>query len=112
MFMIIATGLYMGRYKLRMGGGKLYVHIPVKLVEELKSRKVRVTAVVNALGCSNMILHNSLLSFTATLVETGGTYRLNIPSRYASLKEVLDCAVLDIWVAPYAERPAKRGGPG
>jgi len=110
--MIIATGLYMGRYKLRMGGGKLYVHIPVKLVEELKSRKVRVTAVVNALGCSNMILHNSLLSFTATLVETGGTYRLNVPSRYASLKEVLDCAVLDIWVAPYAERPAKRGGPG
>jgi hypothetical protein len=109
--MIIATGLYVGRYKLRTGGGKVYVHIPVKLVEELRSRKVRVTAVVNALGCSDVLLHNSLLSFTATLVAVGGTYRLNIPSRYASLKEVLDCAVLDIWVAPYAERPVRRGEP-
>jgi hypothetical protein len=107
--MIVTSGLYVGRYKLRTGGGKLYVHVPVRLVEELKSRKVRVVAVVSALGCNNMLLHNSLLSFTATLVEVGGTYRLTIPSRYASLKEIAECAVLDVWLSPIAERPARRG---
>jgi hypothetical protein len=105
--MLIAAGYYAGRYRLRTGGGKTYVHIPVELVEELKSRKVRVTAVVSALGCNNVLLHSSLLSFTATLVEVGGTYRLNIPSRYASLKEIADCGVIDVWLSPIAERPAR-----
>ena len=108
MVILAVTGLFLGRYRLRTGGGRVYVHIPVKLVEEI-NRRVRVTAVINALACNNRILHGSLVSFSATLVEAGGTYRLYIPSRYASaLKEVVDCAELDVWVANLG-RPSRRG---
>jgi len=108
--MLIAAGFYAGRYKLRTGGGKTYVHIPAKLVEELGNRRVRVVTVINALACTNRILHGSLIAFTATLVEVGGTYRLSIPSRYTSaLRDVIDCVELDMWVAPLAGWPARRG---
>jgi hypothetical protein len=108
--MIVTTGLYVGRYKLRTGGGKVYIHIPIKLVGELASRKVRVVAIINALACNNRVLHGSLIAFTATLVEVGGTYRLGIPSRYASaLRDVIDCVEIDVWVTPIVGRPARRG---
>ncbi len=108
--MIVTSGLYAGRYRLRMGGGKLYVHIPAKLVEELGGRKVRVVAIINALACNDRILHGSLIAFTATLVAVGGTYRLTVPSRYASaLRDVIDCVEIDVWVAPIIGRPARRG---
>ena len=108
--MIVTSGPYAGRYKLRMGGGKLYAHIPAKLVEELGGRKVRVVAIINALACNDRILHGSLIAFTATLVAVGGTYRLTVPSRYASaLRDVIDCVEIDVWVAPIIGRPARRG---
>jgi hypothetical protein len=106
--MLFVTGLYMGRYKLRTGSGRTYIHIPVKLAGEINNRKVKVVAVINTLGCDDRRLHGSLISFTATLVEVGGTYRLHIPSRYASaLKEVIGCVELDLWITPLAG--ARRG---
>ncbi len=101
--MAVISGVYAGRHELRSGGGRLYVHIPAKLVRELEGRRVRVVAVVNAERCPDKHLHNSILQFRATLVEVGGTYRLNIPSYYArGMAGLANCATLDVWLAPTA----------
>jgi hypothetical protein len=104
--MVVISGVYAGRHDVRSGGGRLYVHIPAKLVGELEGRRVRVVAVVNAERCIDRRLHNSILQFRATLVEAGGTYRLNIPSYYArGMAGLANCATLDVWLTPMARQP-------
>lgn len=98
---IALEGLYVGEHAIRMGGGRAYVHIPKKAVEGFTSRKVKVMAKVNASGCADRSAHGSMLSFPATLVEAGGTYRLNLPSYYLSLaSKIADCGSLEVWLAP------------
>jgi hypothetical protein len=101
MVLIIVSGFYAGRHNMRISGNRMYVHIPAEIVRELSSRRVRVTAVVNAGACNDRRLHNSIISFTATLVKVGATFRLNIPSHYVpALATLVNCATLDIWLAP------------
>jgi hypothetical protein len=101
MALIIVSGFYAGRHNLRMSGNRMYVHIPAEIVKELSSRRVKVTAVVNAEECSDRRLHNSIIPFIATLVKVGATFRLNIPSHYVpALAKLVNCATLDIWLAP------------
>jgi hypothetical protein len=98
---IALEGLYVGEHELRIGGGRAYVHIPRKAVGGFTSRKVKVTARVNASRCEDRSAHGSLLIFPATLVEMGGTYRLNLPSYYYSLaSKIAGCGSLEIWLAP------------
>jgi hypothetical protein len=98
---IALEGLYVGEHEVRMGGGRAYIHIPKKAVEEFTNRKVKVIAKVNASRCEDKSVHGSILSFPATLVEAGGTYRLNLPSYYLSLaSKIADCGSLEIWLAP------------
>jgi hypothetical protein len=100
MALIIISGFYAGRHRLRMSGGRLYLHIPAEVVRELNSRRVRVTAIVNAEECSDRRLHGSIIPFVATLVKVGTTFRLNIPSHYApALAGIANCSTLDVWLA-------------
>jgi hypothetical protein len=98
---IALEGLYVGEHAVRMGGGRAYVHIPKKAVEGFTSRRVKAIARVNATKCADKSVHGSMLSFPATLVEAGGTYRLNLPSYYLSLaSKIADCGSLELWLAP------------
>jgi hypothetical protein len=99
--MYAVVGLYVGEHLVRISKGRAYVHIPKKAVEGFTSRKVKVLARVNADRCEDSSVHGSLLSFPATLVEAGGTYRLNLPSYYLSLaSKIADCGSLELWLAP------------
>jgi hypothetical protein len=98
---VVISGFYAGRRRLRMSGGRLYLHIPADVVGELSNRRVRVTAIVNAEGCSDRRLHGSIVPFVATLVKVGASFRLNIPSHYApALAGIANCSTLDVWLAP------------
>jgi hypothetical protein len=98
---IVSGGLYVGEHLIRIGGGRAYIHIPVKAVEEFRSRKVKVTARVNASRCEDRSIHGSILSFPATLVNAGGTYRINLPSYYFTLaSKIAHCGGLEVWLAP------------
>jgi hypothetical protein len=101
MAMFVITGLYVGRRRLRAGGGRVYLHVPSEIVGGLGDRRVRVTAIVNAEECSSKVLNGSVIHFVATLVRIGTTYRINVPSSYApALAEVVNCSTLDVWLAP------------
>ncbi len=94
-------GLYVGEHLVRISRGRAYVHIPKKAVEGFTSRKVKVLARVNANRCEDRSVHGSMLSFPATLVEAGGTYRLNLPAYYLSLaSKIADCGSLELWLVP------------
>jgi hypothetical protein len=99
--MFVITGVYAGRRRLRASGGRLYLHIPRDLVEVLGDRRVRVTAIVNAEECASKRLNGSIIQFAATLVRIGATYRVYVPSKYASeLAEIVGCSTLDVWLVP------------
>ncbi len=101
MTLVLSGGLYVGEHAIRVAGGRAYVHIPKKAVEGFMSRRVKAIARVNATKCADRSVHGSMLSFSATLVEAGGTYRLNLPSYYLSLaSKIADCGSLEIWLAP------------
>jgi hypothetical protein len=99
---IIVSGvLHAGEHEVRLSQGRAYIHIPVKTVEGLTSRRVRVLARVNAERCEERNLHGLLLSFTATLVKAGGTYRINIPSYYFTLaSKIANCGRLEVLLIP------------
>jgi hypothetical protein len=94
-------GLYVGEHLVRISRGRAYVHIPKKAVEGFTSRKVKVLARVNANRCEDRNIHGSILSFPATLVNAGGTYRVNLPSYYYTLAlKIASCGSLEVWLAP------------
>jgi hypothetical protein len=98
---IVSGGLHVGEHEVRLSQGRAYIHIPVKTVEGLTSRRVRVLARVNAERCEERGLHGLLLSFTATLVKAGGTYRINIPSYYFTLaSKIANCGRLEVLLIP------------
>jgi hypothetical protein len=93
--------LYVGGYRVRVGGGSYYVHIPVKLASQLGYRRVRVVMRVDARSCPEQDAHGVTLAFPATLTRVGSTYRLRIPSKYHHLMgRILDCGVVDVWLEP------------
>jgi hypothetical protein len=99
--LIISGGVYAGRCVVRTGGGRTYVHVPTEVIKELRSNKVKVIAVVNSEKCVDKVLHGSVITFIASLVKVGATYRVNIPSRYAPMiSKLADCGSLDVWLAP------------
>jgi ribosomal protein L14E/L6E/L27E len=102
--LFVISGVYAGRCVIRTGGGRTYVHVPADVIKELRSRKVRVTAIVNAEKCVDKVLHSSVITFVASLVKVGTTYRVNIPARYATMiSRLAGCGSLDLWLAPVAE---------
>jgi ribosomal protein L14E/L6E/L27E len=104
MVLFIISGVYAGRCVIRTGGGRTYVHVPADVIKELRTRKVRVTAIVNAEKCVDKVLHSSVITFVASLVKVGVTYRVNIPSRYAAMiAKLAGCGSLDLWLAPVTE---------
>jgi hypothetical protein len=101
MTLILSGGLYVGEHGVRVARGRAYFHIPVKAVEGFRGRKVRVVARVNADKCDDKNIHGSILSFPATLVNAGGTYRVNLPSYYLSLaSKIVNCGNLQVWLEP------------
>jgi hypothetical protein len=101
MAIILSGGLYVGEHEVRVAGGRAYLHIPVKAVEGFRSRRVKVVARVNADKCDDKSIHGSILSFPATLVNAGGTYRVNLPSYYLSLaSKITNCGSLEVWLEP------------
>jgi hypothetical protein len=102
--LVIALRIYAGRYRLRSSHDVFYFHIPLKIVEGLGSRRVRVTAMINAEGCSNKIYNGSTIVFRATLIYIGGTIRIRIPRRYSELCKIIkDCGSIDVWLEPIPE---------
>jgi hypothetical protein len=98
---IISGGLHVGEHEVRLSQGRAYVHIPAKTVEGLTSRRVKVLARVNAERCEERGLHGLLLSFTATLIKAGGTYRINLPSYYYTLaSKIAKCGRLEVLLVP------------
>jgi len=97
----LVSAIYAGRHEIRSSSGRLYIHLPVKTVAGLISKRVRVVAVVNAENCEDKTLNGSMIMFNANLVRVGGTFRVNIPSYYASqMSLVSDCGKLDVWIVP------------
>jgi hypothetical protein len=104
----IEVGLYLkfyvGRYRLRSSGGVFYFHIPVKIAENVGTRRARVTAVVNAGECGDKTYNGSTIVFRATLIYIGGTIRIRIPRRYSELcRSIKDCGSIDVWLEPIPE---------
>jgi hypothetical protein len=98
---MLALGLYMGEYALRNSGGAFYVYVPVKLAEQLKTRKVRVVARVDARSCEDPSVHGAILAFPATLTRVGSSYRIRLPSRYGKLAErIHKCGSVELWLEP------------
>jgi hypothetical protein len=96
---IVSGGLYVGEHAVRLSKGRAYIHIPIKSVEGLISRRVKILARVNASKCEDKTVHGSILSFSATLVNAGGTYRVNLPSYYLSLaSKIMNCGSLEVWL--------------
>jgi len=101
MMPVASSMIYVGRHQVRIGGGRSYVHIPLKTAGGLLSKKVRVVALVNADKCEDKSFHSSIIMFSATLVRVGETYRINLPSYYAELaSRISNCGSLDIWLMP------------
>jgi hypothetical protein len=65
--------IYAGRYRLRHSSGIFYFHIPVKIAENLVSRRARVTAMINVDGCNDKKYSGSVIVFRAILIYIGGT---------------------------------------
>jgi hypothetical protein len=102
--LFVISGVYAGRCVVRASGGRVYVHVPAEIVKELRSKRARVAAIVNSENCVDKILHRSVVTFVASLVKVGVTYRINVPSRYASMiSRLAGCGYLDIWLAPHTE---------
>jgi hypothetical protein len=100
----VISGVYAGRCTVRASGGRVYVHVPAEIVKELRSKRARVVAIINSENCVDKILHRSVVTFVASLVKVGITYRVNIPSRYATMiAKLADCGSLDLWLAPLTE---------
>jgi ribosomal protein L14E/L6E/L27E len=100
--LFVISGVYAGRFVVRTGGGRTYVHVPADVIKELRSRRVRVTAIVNAEKCVDRVLHGSVITFVVSPVRVGTTYRVNIPVRYAQMiSNLADCGSLDLWLAPH-----------
>jgi len=104
MALFAISGVYAGRCAVRASGGRVYVHVPAEIIKELRSKRARVVAIINSEDCVDKILHGSVITFVASLVKVGTTYRVNIPSRYATLiSRLAGCGSLDLWLAPHIE---------
>jgi hypothetical protein len=98
---VAMEGWYVGEHGIRVSGKRAYIHVPKKAVEGFKSRKVKVLARVNASKCEDRSAHGSILGFPATLINAGGTYRINLPSYYYTLvSKIVNCGSLEVWLAP------------
>jgi hypothetical protein len=97
----LASSIYVGRHAIRHGGGRLYLHLPIKSLGGLVSKRVKVVAQINTENCVDKTLNGSLIMFITNLVGVGGTYRVNIPSYYVPMmSKIADCGELDVWVIP------------
>jgi hypothetical protein len=111
--MLVGQKLYGGRYQLRSSHGLFYFHVPLKIVESFGTRRVRVTAMVNADTCNDKKYNGSVFVFRAMLIYVGGTIRIRIPSRYADLcRSIMDCGSIDVWLEPLPETIWGRRGRG
>jgi len=109
--MLVGQRIYAGRYELRSSHDLFYFHIPVKIAENLGSRMVRATAMVNADGCSDKKYSGSVIVFRATLIYIGGTIRIRIPKRFSDLcRSIKDCGSIDVWLEPIPEIWSRRKG--
>jgi hypothetical protein len=98
---MLALGLYIGEYTLRSSGGAFYVYVPVKLAAQLKTRKARVVARVDARDCQDSSIHGVILAFPATLTKVGSSYRIRLPNRYRRLAErIHKCGSVELWLEP------------
>jgi hypothetical protein len=104
MGIVLNTRIYAGRYRLRYSSGVFYFHIPIKIAENLGTRRVRVTAMANAGDCNDKTYHGSVIVFRATLIYIGGTIRIRIPKKYSNLcRSIRDCGSIDVWLEPIPE---------
>ena len=104
---------YVGRYRLRSSQNLFYFHIPVKIAENVGTRRARVTAVINAGECGDKTYNGSTIVFRATLIYIGGTIRIRIPRRYSELCKIIkDCGSIDVWLEPLPETIWGRRGRG
>jgi hypothetical protein len=98
---VLALGLYMGSYEICSSGGSYYIYVPIKLASQLKTRKVRVVARVDARGCEDSSVHGAILAFPATLTKVGSSYRIRLPNRYSKLAErIHKCGSVELWLEP------------
>lgn len=98
---MLALGLYMGSYEICSSRGSHYIYVPVKLASQLKTRKVRVVARVDARNCEDMSIHGAVLAFPATLTKVGSSYRIRLPNRYSKLAErIHKCGSVELWLEP------------
>ena len=96
--------IYAGRYRLRYSSGVFYFHIPIKIAENLGSRRARVTAMINADDCNDKKYSGSVIVFRATLIYVGGTIRIRVPKKYSDLcRSIKDCGSIDVWLEPIPE---------
>jgi hypothetical protein len=110
---MLVSKMYAGKYQMRSSNDVFYFHIPLKIAENLGSRRARVTAMVNADGCDNKIYHGSIIVFRATMIYIGGTIRIRIPKRYADLcRSIKECGSIDVWLEPIPETMWNRRGRG
>jgi hypothetical protein len=80
-------------------GGSYYIYVPIKLASQLKTRKERVVARVDARGCEDSSVHGVILAFPATLTKVGSSYRIRLPSRYNKLAErIRKCGSVELWL--------------
>jgi hypothetical protein len=105
--------IYAGRYRVRTSSNVFYFHIPIKIAENLGSRRARVTAMINADDCNDKKYSGSVIVFRATLIYIGGTIRIRIPRRYSELcKSIKECGSIDVWLEPLPEIIWNRRGRG
>jgi hypothetical protein len=91
---------YIGSYQLRASSGRYYIHVPAKLVSRFAHRRVNVLVQVDAPNCPD--IHGVRAMYPSMLVKTGGTFRINIPTKFTRLAlRVQECGGhLDVWISP------------
>jgi hypothetical protein len=100
--------VYAGVVKLRSSSGRLYIHLPPRVVEAIGAKHVVLRAVIEPVeGCEPRVRWPlGDLVFKATLVRVNGTYRVNVPQKISkALAGLGECVVLHIFVTPYAVKP-------
>jgi len=98
---VLALGLYIGSYRISCSKGTFYIYVPVRLASQLKTRKVRVVARVDARDCEDSSVHGTIMAFPATLTNVGSSYRIRLPNRYRRLAErIHKCGSVELWLEP------------
>jgi predicted polyphosphate/ATP-dependent NAD kinase len=95
--------VYAGAVRLRLSGGRTYIHLSPRVVEALGAKHVVVRAVIEPVGgCENNVrLPLGDIIFKATLTKINGTYRVTVPKKIGKvLVELSHCIILHVYIAP------------